>query len=54
LNGTLGSGQTEKCETGEEKVKSMLQIFFDIKGTDHKEFILASQTVNSAYYCDIL
>jgi hypothetical protein len=29
-------------------------IFFDNKGIVHKEFILASQTVNSAYYCDLL
>jgi hypothetical protein len=33
------------------KVKSVLIIFFDIKGIIHKEFILAGQTV---YYCDIL
>jgi hypothetical protein len=32
----------------------MLIIFFDIKGTGHKELILAGQTVNSAYYCDVL
>jgi hypothetical protein len=32
------------------KVKSMLIIFFDIKGIVHKE----GQTVNSAYYCDVL
>jgi hypothetical protein len=34
------------------KVKSMLIIFFDIKGIVHKEFVLADQTVNSAYYAD--
>jgi hypothetical protein len=32
----------------------MLIIFFGIKGTDHKEFVLAGQTVNSAYYCEVL
>jgi hypothetical protein len=32
----------------------MLIIFFDIKGIVHKEFVLEGQTVNSAYYCDIL
>jgi hypothetical protein len=36
------------------KVKRMLIIFFDIKGTVHKEFVLAGQTVISAYYCDLL
>jgi hypothetical protein len=32
----------------------MLIIFFNIKVTVHKEFVLAGQTVNSAYYCDVL
>jgi hypothetical protein len=36
------------------KVKSMLIIFFDIKRIVHKEFVLAGQTVNSAYYCGLL
>jgi hypothetical protein len=30
----------------------MLIIFFDIKGIDHKEFVLVGQTVSSAYCCD--
>jgi histidinol phosphatase-like enzyme len=50
----LGSGQTEKGETGEEQSQNMLIIFFDIKGNVHKEFAMAGQTVNSAYYCDVL
>jgi hypothetical protein len=36
------------------KFKSMLIILFDIKEIVHKEFVLAVQTVSSAYYCDIL
>jgi histone-lysine N-methyltransferase SETMAR len=32
----------------------MLIIFFDIEGIVHKEFVLADQTINSAYYCDVL
>jgi hypothetical protein len=36
------------------RVKSMLIIFFDIKGIVHKEFVLAGQTVNSTYYSDVL
>jgi hypothetical protein len=36
------------------KVKSMLIIFFNIKEIVHKEFFLVGQTVNSAYYCDLL
>jgi hypothetical protein len=33
--------------------KSMIITFYDIKGTVHKEFVLADHTVNSPYYCDI-
>jgi hypothetical protein len=44
----------KKVRQVKSKVKSMLIIFFDIKGIVHKEFILAGQTVNSIYYCDIL
>jgi hypothetical protein len=29
-------------------------IFFDIKGRVFNEFVLAGQTVNSPYYCDVL
>jgi hypothetical protein len=32
----------------------MLINLFYIKGNVHKEFVLAGQTVNSAYYCDVL
>jgi hypothetical protein len=45
---TLDSGQTEKCKTGEEQTQEHTHHFFYIKGTVHKEFILAGQTVNSA------
>jgi hypothetical protein len=36
------------------KVKSMCIIFFHIKGIVHKEFVVAGQTVNSAYYYVVL
>jgi hypothetical protein len=32
----------------------MIIIFFHIKGIAPKEFVLAGQTVNSAYYRDVL
>jgi hypothetical protein len=32
----------------------MLNIFFDVKGIFHKEFILKGQTINSVYYFDVL
>jgi hypothetical protein len=40
----------KKARQAKSKVKSMLVIFFDIKGIVHKEFIMAGQTVTSAYY----
>jgi hypothetical protein len=43
---------TNRDRQVESIVKSMLIIFFDMKGIVHKEFILAGQTVNSTYYCD--
>jgi hypothetical protein len=53
LNCMFCSEQTEKARQAKMKVKSMLIIFFDIKGIVHKEFVLAGRTVNSAYYCDL-
>jgi hypothetical protein len=35
-------------------MKTMLITFFDIKGTVHFEFITKGQTVNHAYYVEIL
>jgi hypothetical protein len=34
------------------KWRACSSLFFDIKASVHKEFVLAGQTVNSAYYCD--
>jgi hypothetical protein len=39
----------KKARQVKSKVKIMLIIFFDIKVIVHKEFILAGQTVISAY-----
>jgi hypothetical protein len=44
----------KKAREVKNKVRSMLIIFFDIKATGKKEFVLAGQAVNSAHYCDIL
>jgi hypothetical protein len=38
----------------ESKDKSMLIIFFNIKGIVQKEFVMADQTVDFAYCCDVL
>jgi hypothetical protein len=50
----FGSGQIKKGETGEEQSQGMLVIFFNIKGTVHKELVLEGQTVSSTDYCNIL
>jgi hypothetical protein len=44
----------EEARQAKSEVKGILVIFFDITGIVHKEFVLAGQTVDSAYYCDIL
>jgi hypothetical protein len=43
-------GRLEKVRHVRSKVMSMLIIFFDIKGTVNKEFVLAGQKINTAYY----
>jgi hypothetical protein len=47
-------GRKKKLRQLKTKVKSMLIIFFDFKGTVHKEFVLAVKTVNFAHYCHVL
>jgi hypothetical protein len=47
------SSRPKKEREVKSKVKIMLIIFFDMKGIIHKRFILAGQTVNSAYYYDV-
>jgi hypothetical protein len=55
LNSKLGSGQTNgEREAGEEQSEDHAHNFFDIKGIVHKQFVLAGQTGNSAYYCEVL
>jgi hypothetical protein len=43
----------KKARKMRRKVKSMLLILFYIQGIIHKEFVLAGQRGNSAYYCDV-
>jgi histone-lysine N-methyltransferase SETMAR len=51
---TPNSPRPKKARQVKSKVRSMLIIFFGIKGIVHKEFFLADQTANSAYYCDVV
>jgi hypothetical protein len=48
------SPRTKRERQVKSKVKSMLIIFSDIKGIDHKEFVLADQANISAYYRNVL
>jgi hypothetical protein len=52
--GSPNSARLTKVRQAKSKVKSMLIIFFGIKGIVHKEFVLAGQTDNSAYCSDDL
>jgi hypothetical protein len=54
ITGSQKSPRPKKARQVKSKVKSMIIIFFDIKGIVHKEFVLTGQTVNSAYYCNVL
>jgi hypothetical protein len=50
---SLNSPRPKNAKQVKSKVKSMLIIFFDIRGIVHKELVLADQTVNSTYCCDV-
>jgi hypothetical protein len=47
-------GRLKRAKEMKSKVKSLLIIFIHIKEIVHEELFLAGQTVNSAYYCDVL
>jgi hypothetical protein len=47
------SPRPKEARQVKSKVKSTFIFFFVIKGTVIKEFVLAGQTVNSVYYCDV-
>lgn len=48
------SPRPKKARQVKSATKSMLVIFFDIHGVVHREFVPQGQTVNAAFYCDIL
>jgi hypothetical protein len=52
-NVSLNSPISKKARQMRSKVTSMLIIFFDFKEIVHKEFLIAGQTVNSAYCRDV-
>ena len=50
----LGSPQPKKARQVRSNIKSMLIYFFDQKGIVHKEFAPPGQTVNAAFYVEVL
>jgi hypothetical protein len=54
VHGESKLAEAERARQARSKVKSMLIILFDNKWIVPKEFVLAGQTVNSAYCCDVL
>jgi hypothetical protein len=47
-------GDRKKATHVKSRLKSIPITFFGFKRIAHKEFVLVDQTVNSAYYCDVL
>ena len=48
------TGVTSTEEGKASNIKSMLICFFDQKGIVHKEFVPPGQTVNAAFYVEVL
>ena len=48
------SPRLKKTRQFRSNVKSMLIVFYDIHGIDHKEFVTPGQTVNGKFYCEVL
>ena len=51
---TANSPRPKKVRMSKSKLKSMLICFFDSQGIMHKEFVLSGQTVNQAFYWEVL
>lgn len=48
------SPRPQKARQSRSSLKTMLIIFFDIRGIVHREFLPEGQTVNKEFYCNIL
>ena len=51
---TKSSPRPKKARMNRSRVKNMIIVFFDSRGIVHKEFVLPGQTVNHAFYKDVL
>ena len=49
-----GSPRPRKARMSKSRIKSMLIVFFDSKGIVHREFLPSGQTVNAAFYVEVL
>ena len=49
-----GSPCPRKARMSKSRIKSMLIVFFDSKGIVHKEFLPSGQTINVAFYVEVL
>jgi len=49
-----GSPRPKKARQSRSVTKSMLIVFFDIRGIVHHEFVPNGQTMNAEFYCNIL
>ena len=49
-----GTPRPKKVRQSRSATKSMLIVFFDIRGIVHHEFVHEGQTVNAEFYCNVL
>ena len=51
---TKSSPRPKKARMSRSRVKTMIIVFYDSRGIVHKEFVSPGQTVNHAFYKDVL
>jgi hypothetical protein len=49
-----GKNGSKRAHIWKQQMKTVIVIFFDIKGTVHFEFFEQGQTVSQAYYMELL
>lgn len=51
---TKSSPRPKKARMSKSRIKTMLIVFFDVRGIVHFEFVPQGETVNSAFYLEVL
>ncbi|UYV63349.1 hypothetical protein LAZ67_2003808 [Cordylochernes scorpioides] len=51
---TKSSPRPKKARMSKSRIKTVIIVFFDIRGIEHCEFVPQGQTVNSAFYLEVL